>query len=237
MWNTVPEFWVKCPDRYYTVLKADKSAPRVASRTHLHALLYLIKMAGGWKKVDSYVSESAILADKYLAIREMQTPMIDYLEWDPGPMRRTAHNQLGAQGVRLHLLGKDLLKNPMCAELKEILEQVVDYVLISDGAWSLTDISSDTESWLFLRLQALTYRLLLLEKAEPLEDCIRLTMLNFLLNAVQHHGAQVSAALVAVRLRSALITMEPWEERFGDGLLLWVLCTGAMTSIATPERE
>jgi hypothetical protein len=74
------------------------------------ALVRLVEDSGGWDSVDSYVLESSILADKYLALYEMTIPVIP-LTWDPGPMPKARQDELQIQPhSTLPQLGKKLLK-------------------------------------------------------------------------------------------------------------------------------
>lgn len=47
-----------------------------ASRTHLEGLVHAVTVAGGRYLFNSYILDSAILLDKYLAIATMKPPML-----------------------------------------------------------------------------------------------------------------------------------------------------------------
>ena len=66
-WSAMPEIWTKCPSRYASVPISDKRRVLTTSGIHMRALVQLVEDAGGWGSVDSYVLESSILADKYMA--------------------------------------------------------------------------------------------------------------------------------------------------------------------------
>ncbi|RFU29295.1 hypothetical protein B7463_g7024, partial [Scytalidium lignicola] len=238
-WGAIPELWTKCPPRYISVVNSDKRNRIEAARTHMRALISVVENVGGWKNVDPYVLESSILADKYLAIYQMTTPVIP-LNWDPGRMLKARQNEfLVHPDNTIPQLGKKLLQVPMCQELAEVVGDVIDYVRMAQCAWSCVDIlTALDESWLFLRNQALVYRLLsLADSLQTRENCVRITTLLFLLNATEYHGAHVSARTTLRSLISALVHSRLWEEGFEYGILFWCLCTGAMTIEPCHERD
>ena len=102
--------------------------------------------------------------------------------------------------------------------------------------WSRIDVSSEIESWLFLRLQALIYQMLNLKDLPCFDECIRLTTLAFLLNATECLSARISVRTLLPRLKSALIHANVSEPPFGDELRSWCLCTGAMIKQHSPEK-
>jgi hypothetical protein len=238
-WGTIPEIWTKCPARYISVLNSDRRDGLKSCRIHLGALLRIVSDAGGWKMLDPYILESSILADKYMAIHEMSTPVIP-LTWDPGPMSKARQDELQIHPEStLPHLGKKLLEATIGQQLATVIEAVVDFARIAHCAWSCANklISLD-ENWLFLRHQALVYRLLSLpDSLQGLENCVRITTLIFLLNAAEYHGAYVSARTTLKYLTSALIRARLWEEGLRDGVLFWILCTGAMTTEQSRERD
>lgn len=238
-WGAVPELWTKCPSRYISVLNSDKRNRLQDAKTHLSALVKVVENAGGWKAVDPYVLESSILADKYLALNEMTTPVIP-LTWDLGRMPKARQDEFQlSHKESLPRLGQKHLQIPMCRALTEAIEEVVDFLQTAHRAWCCVDLlTSLDENWLFLRNQALVYRLLSLpESLEKVEHCIRITTLLFLLNSTEYHGAYISARNALQYLASALIQARLWDQTFDDGLLFWCLCTGGMTIESSHEKE
>jgi hypothetical protein len=206
------------------------------------ALVRLVEDAGGWGSVDSYVLESSILADKYMALYEMTMPVIP-LTWDPGPMPKARQDELQIQPQStLPQLGKKLLKVPMCHKLAQVIGDVIDFARMAHCTWSHADrLTSLDENWLFLRHQALVYRLLSLgDSLQPLENCVRITTLLFLLNATEYHGAYVSARMTLQHLISALVRARFWEEDdlgYEQGVVRWCICMGALTLEPSKERD
>ncbi|KAH8817442.1 hypothetical protein F5884DRAFT_748906 [Xylogone sp. PMI_703] len=237
-WGAVPELWTKCPPRYISVLNSDKPNRLEAARIHMRALVDVVDNAGGWKNIDPYILESSILADKYLAIYQMTTPVIP-LNWDPGPFPKARQDKFHVQPDNvLPLLGKKLFKIAMGEELAGIIKDVVGFARLAHCAWSCTEVlTAQDENWLFLRHQALMYRLLSLSNPQGIENCICLATRLFLLNATEYHGAYVSARTTLRHLKKALIHARFWEEGFDNGVLFWCLCSGSMSPERSDEKE
>ncbi|KXX81413.1 hypothetical protein MMYC01_202654 [Madurella mycetomatis] len=243
-WNHMPPVWARCPSRQALALRKDNPS-RAASRMHLQALVRFINDNGSWGAFDPYVIESAILADKYLSLWETESPIIP-LTWDPGPLSRAVRDVLGIdedEGTKSGVeMGNNLLHLPLCKHLKDIIADLADYTRIARAAWAQPEtVTSELQSWLFLRLQSFYFRLMLLDKdrLSPLDDCIRIIVLTFLLATTHYHGAVVCAANMVSKIRSALVRASFWDENvFGSrGLRFWCLCMGAIAAGATLERE
>jgi hypothetical protein len=239
MWNHMPELWARCPPRQALAMRIGNPSQKT-SRTHLQALVHFVEEAGGWGVFDPYILESSLLADKYLALWEMTPPIIP-LTFDPGPLPETlrgAVTQLHADGT-LNRLGQNFLNHPyLDATLRVIVADVADYVRIARGAWAQLSVVSSLQSWLFLRLQALFYRLLLLDYLPPVDEAVQLTVLTFLLATTQYHGARLSAESTSWRIRSAMLNARYWDnEEFTDGLRFWCLVTAAMSTKGPTQKE
>ncbi|KAL6243857.1 hypothetical protein RBB50_009291 [Rhinocladiella similis] len=238
-WGATPAMWTRCPERYISVQKSDIANGLEAARTHLNALIRLIEAAGGWSNVDMYILQSALLADKYMAIYNATTPVIPF-DWDPGPLSKARQMELGFDpGSILPRFGSKLLEIPAHPELHDIIECVVDFAKTAQCAWNCTDLlTTSDEDWLCLRHQALIYRLLLLPPSlGPLDRCVRHTILLFLLNSTEYQGCQQSTGRPLSRLKTALISLRYWEMGQDDNLLFWILATAAMSTQPSPERN
>lgn len=237
LWNGIPEMWTKFPARYTSATKTVRRCLD-ASRTHLHALLLLVEGAGGWQNVEPYVMESSILAAKYLARNELTTPVVP-LTWDPGPMPPMKRDELQLQKYdNLSDLGKNLTQSSTNLKLQQILRDIIKYTRTAHSAWLAdADLTLELESWLFLRLQALSYRLLSLDWLEGVDNCIRIATLVYLFHGIEYDGGQLSALTTLRHLRSALVDATFWNTSFDRELLFWCLCTGAMTSQPSHERD
>jgi len=234
LWNGLPAMWSKCPQGYLANKSAGGSNP-AESRHHLNALLHLITQMGGCSTLDPYILDSVILADKYIAISGMTAPLLD-CTWFPNS-KPTPDIQNITSSYWLPRLGSQLLQIPMESSLRQIIQDTADCVRIADQAWSAPDlVSAEVEEWLFLRLQALTYRLLSKDSLQGSDNCIRLATLVFLHNAKAYHGGHVASAALAEHLRSALVNTSFEDKTFGPGLQMWCLCTGAMVGTEFPER-
>ncbi len=91
--------------------------------------------------------------------------------------------------------------------------------------------------WLFLRNQALIYRLLSLTPETTLEDCVRFALILSLLHNTQYQGARISAKALLPYLMSALLRVEPEVKVRSMMLLFWIACSGAMTAEHCRERH
>ncbi|KAI8724079.1 hypothetical protein NCS52_00265100 [Fusarium sp. LHS14.1] len=207
-WSGSPNLWTRCPERHKAMMSAP-STDASAARTHLNALSRVVGSAGGWSKFDPYVLESTILADKFLALAEFKPPVVP-LTWDPISLFPG-----NIEGTQLTLLQHNLLTS----------------------YWSGGERYANVETNLFLKLQALTYRLLHLQDLEKSDNCIRTTTLTILLSATQYHGSQASARTLISRLRQALVEARFCSDGLDEGIRFWCLYTGAMTTEASPDKD
>ncbi|KAH8201794.1 hypothetical protein TruAng_004058 [Truncatella angustata] len=238
LWIGLPNIWRRCPDRQAAILQTDVSCALRASRTHLKALLRMIEHAGGWSAVDSYIRESAILADKYLSFTEATRPLTNYRAWDPGPMGGCIERTLVTPRFKDDRLGESLLQVSMCLELRSVVEEVIGYVQFAEESWSspvqMTEMQRETESWLFLRLQALIFRLQCLENLVGIEECIRIIMTVFLLETTQYYGSWLCSLMTIQRAHSQLLEIYAVADQ---DFAFWFFCTVAMSHEPSRERE
>jgi hypothetical protein len=232
MWNGIPEMWAKCPPRRAGAVKSAKQCRR-ASRIHLRALVSLVNGAGGWDNVNPYVLESMILCDKFLAILEMTRPILP-LKWDPGPLPSPSPKQLQSN---LRRLAEGFTRLDLRPDLAELIQEIADYVRAAQFNWEYSNVTLKEESWMYLGIQALNYRLLLMDDLEGIENCIRLATLLFLQNVIHFEAVQISAIVVLQHFKAAATEAEIWRQNDHSGLRLWCLCTGGMTPELTNERE
>ena len=233
-WNNSAIMWSLQAGRKARLMKSEDETLQ-ASRTHLKALSYLVDLQGGWHMVDPYILESTILADKYIALKEMTAPLLSPQSFDPGPMAQERQRALGIRVGGPSGLGVKLLQLAIGEELQCIVRDVVDYTQVAHRAWKCANISPEDESWLFLRLQSFTHRLLCMGVRVGLQRCVQVTLFLVLLNATQYRGACVAAQIQLPRLRAA-IEARLWKIESKDDLQLWCLCTGAMTE-GHPDTE
>ncbi|MCJ1329220.1 hypothetical protein MMC10_005898 [Thelotrema lepadinum] len=235
LWNSISEMWIEDPAQSSNMLE-NRNNSRQAARTHLSAMLCIVKHIGGFGKVDPYVMESMILAGKFLAINDMTMPLMP-MSWDPGPLPEARRKDLTDCDVKQITQGLNLIRISICDELKQIVRDIVDYVQVAEHAWASPKINPADESWLFLRLQTFSHRLLHLRELSDLENCVRLTLLLFLLNTTQYRGAQISAQILLRRLHSAILETHRLKVPSGAGILFWCLCTGALTAYSSNIRK
>ncbi|KAH8890080.1 hypothetical protein GQ53DRAFT_824730 [Thozetella sp. PMI_491] len=246
-WDDVPELWMRhCPARYSYLksLQANPSyQPGAKSRMHFSAIAGYVDMMGGWGTQDPYLMESIILLGKFLAFLDGKPPVIHYSVFDPGFMSAELHKTLDAPHESLSRLGTGFFELPMCAELREIVPWVADFVWTAEVAWSSTTVTGEVETWLFLRLQALLYRFLLQDAGGwTLRDSsLRFALLVFLLHSTENSGSKLCATeFLAVYLRQSLerFLPPPAEDAQFRRAHFWCLCTGAMVSRpSSPLRE
>ncbi|CAH0041105.1 unnamed protein product [Clonostachys rhizophaga] len=233
-WNTTPSIWARYPMRALSILEVDALASNSA-RPHLDIMNNLVSEAGGWKKFDPYILESTILADKYISITNWEAPTLPFT-WDLGPLP-TGLIDYEHSASSIPTLGTGFRIVPITGSLQRIVEDITDYVHFAEAYWAGTRRFHHLEHHLFLRLQALLYRLLLLSNLDDINSSIRLTAMIFLLSATEYHGAQVSAATLLPRLRSSLLAARFWEGVFDEGVRLWCLVTAAMTTQKSVDQS
>ncbi|EEU41125.1 uncharacterized protein NECHADRAFT_76923 [Fusarium vanettenii 77-13-4] len=229
-WSGSPNLWTRCPERHKAMMSAP-STDTSAARTHLGALSRVVGSAGGWSKFDPYVLESTILADKFLALAEFKPPVVP-LTWDPISLFPGY-----VEGTRLTLLRHNLLSKVVSLDLYLVLQDVTNYFHYAASYWSGGERHANVETNLFLKLQALTYRLLHLQDLEQSDNCIRTTTLTILLSATQYHGSQASARTLISRLRQALVEARFCSDGLDEGIRFWCLYTAAMTTEASPDKD
>ena len=132
LWNSISEMWKEHPSRSAISLEHQDSSQK-AARTHLGALLSVVKHIGGFDKIDPYLIESMIMADKFLALKDMTLPLIP-MDWDPGPLPKARRQDFSAGHKKRPVQGQNLLRVPMCNELKQIVRDIVDYVEVAEDA-------------------------------------------------------------------------------------------------------
>ena len=173
-----------------------------------------------------------------MAILEMISPVIP-LTWDPGPLPTARHNELLMNYTStLPRLGEKLIKAPMSQPLVQIIKDLIVFSRTAHCVWSEVDkVTAADEHWLFLRHQALLYRLLLLRDLDNREESIRITTILFLLNALEYQGTSVPSRSTLRHLTVALIDARFFEDGFDESILFWCLCTGAMGKDPSSERD
>ncbi|KAI9151315.1 hypothetical protein HJFPF1_08517 [Paramyrothecium foliicola] len=231
LWACTPLLWSRSPEKFNSMRR--RHTHPVAVRTHLSALVELVSAYGGWKVVEPYLLESCLLVDKFAAIAQPAAPMID-LSWDPGPIPPLGTLPQPASGISekeriiLRDLGQGFVQAGLNPLLFEVLLNSVAYLQTALACWSMAaHVTTETETWLFRRLQALIHRLLhMVQLEQGIDICTRLVTLVTLLSTTDHHGTRVAAWLLLPHLQSALIQHRdlPLQFRF------WCICTGALSA-------
>ncbi|KAF2238850.1 hypothetical protein EV356DRAFT_504176 [Viridothelium virens] len=235
MWHGIPQLWGKAPSKYRTVLKTAENY-REASRIHLRALAVLVTEIGGWKCVHPYVLKSMILADKFLAIADAIKPTLP-LAWDPGPLVLSKQSSFQVPTGCLLRLGEGFTRMELRHDLADVLLHIVEYCRAAHGIWGHCAVTSDDERWLYLRLQALIYQLLLLHQLPKIENCIRLATLLFLQNVTQYQGFQILATIILRQFDATVLATNVSEVPEDSEVLLWCSCMGGMATEKSDEKQ
>ncbi|KAL9037513.1 MAG: hypothetical protein Q9214_005671 [Letrouitia sp. 1 TL-2023] len=232
MWHGIPTMWHSYPTRLAQV----DSCLLQSSRTHLKALNALVQQAGGWTDISPYVLESAILADKYLAAFKMK-PTVIPVTWDPGPIPPMMYGKSATFGYAN--LRQSFMNLRIDPRLQDAIQDVVCFVHIAQGLWYSQDalLTAAAEGWLFKRLNALTYRLWLLQLPKGFEDCVRHTVLLFLSSTTHYRGGYMGAAIRVHNLKLAWTESLHWPQDMDQGLYLWCVCTAALTPWPCKDRQ
>jgi hypothetical protein len=234
-WNSLPKMWNKCPERRAAADKVMHTC-RKTCYIHLRALIGLVDSVGGSQNIHSYVLESMILMDKFLAMTEKTKPLVP-LTWDPGPFPPFVQDMDVAYSERMGMLGGRFLQINLGGLLLQIILDVADYVRTAQYHWDHCEVTTEDENWLYFRLQSLIYRLCLLDGIEIGDNCVRLATLLFLQNIIHFEGMQIPAITVLRQLKAALLTGATVVESKERGLLFWCLCTGALVKESGDDRQ
>ena len=207
-----------------------------ASEMHLKVLKGLIADIGGMNMIEPYVMESLILADKYLAMYRLSRPILPFT-WDPGSTPSETLQALHARDMNTKVAGKSFELLCISRDLCAIISDIEDYAGIARSAWASSNLQEDDESWLFLRLQALFYRLLLFESSSELEESVRVATQLILLNTSRYRGAQLSARSFLSHLETTITKLQQEAVSVTRGLMFWLVSAGAMVEMACEERD
>ena len=237
LWTAIPDMWRKIPKRYHSWTTETSERGLAAAEMHLVFLRSLVEMNGGMMAMDPYVMESLILADKFLALYRMSRPILR-LSWDPGCLSAETRERLGLEvDYFSYRLDKRFLDVELSEPLLYIISDIVEYANIARSAWDSNSLEPKDESWLFLRLHALFYRLLSLKSASTVDECVRITAMLSLLSATRYQGSQVSALGVLAHLKVAIGILQSSAISVTRGLMFWFVCTGAMVGMPCEQRD
>lgn len=217
-----------------------------AATSHMQILRHFVLRFGGMKKLDPYLMESLILGDRYLAVGKFASPMLPF-DWDPGAFSKQGNSPISSAdspGLGPAQLAKGFFELDHGDLHLEILEMVGD-ILESLRFSHYLNIQKRTrdpkiERWLFLRHQAIIYRLLQLPTMSgSIQECCRIALMIWLLKITAYHGAARVARGLLTRLADALgsLCSENPPTVPGLKLLFWIHCLGAMTAEYTAERD
>ncbi|KAI3327864.1 hypothetical protein HD806DRAFT_484209 [Xylariaceae sp. AK1471] len=235
-WANHPSLWTRCSGRHAVMLRA-RSMSTTPARLHLNALIHMVNSVGGWDYVDPYVLESTILLDKFVSGTDAIPPVLP-LTWDPG---RTPPITEYRPPIYYGHLGERFPQAVRCRDLLDILRDIATFATIALDYWACPQsYTTDMESWLFRRLQALVYRLMLLVELEHIDECTRLAAIVLISNTTEHNGPQTFAETSVQHLQKALIRAR-FEDDRGDmapDLKLWCVLIGCMAAkSSSPEKN
>ena len=210
-----------------------------AAASHLKMTRHLVIRNGGLTKLNPYLMESVLLCDKYVAIGRSEAPIFP-LDWEPAPLpTQKMPNSLDAplselaQGffeLEEHLLGPKILQIIHDIRVCALVSQQLGTQAISDPA---------DQHWLFLRHQAIFWRLLSMPTASSAtQNCCHVALIIWLLKVTVYFGAQRWSKRLLPRLKAAILDVDNAAvEGCPPRLLFWITCLGAMTAEYTEERE
>jgi hypothetical protein len=211
-----------------------------AAVLHMKVAKTLMAEAGGPTNLHPYILSSLILGDKYLAITRMQPPILP-VDRDPGrtpPAGNIAsshvHPPLRDLGASLiHLIRERAI--PSGSPLLSLITDAVEYLHVSRSIWHSTHPDDRMEQWLFLRAQALCYRLLSPQNLGPVEECVQLTTLIFLISLAKYQGMAMSVRLLVPRLIELIGPLQVSQLHQDDNLselLFWAVCIAGVALVA-----
>jgi hypothetical protein len=216
-----------------------------ASAAHLKIIRHFIAQVGGIHKLEPYVMESLILGDKYLALSYLalgkSVPPILPLDWDPRQMfpARVQILQITHNPVLDHLASAlfALDEEVLSQDMQIVIADLVACLQIAHSICESPDADPADERWLFLRHQALIYRLLSTSTTNIVQECCRIALLVWMLKVTKYFGAQRCSRSLLPHLKDTLLKLEPDVVYANVELVFWITCVGAMTAEETQERD
>lgn len=211
-----------------------------AATAHLKMTRHLVTQFGGLTKLDPYLMESILLCDKYVAIGKSEAPIFP-LDWEPGSL--SAQKMLKIQTEVEPLLSNlaqgffDLEKHILDPEMLQIIDDIRVCAQASQQIGSQETKDPSDQHWLFLRHQAIFYRLLSLSTRTEIQGCCRIALIVWLLKITGYFGAQRWSKRLLPGLKAAIIRLESAGEWCPLVLMFWMTSLGAMTAEYTDERD
>ena len=218
-----------------------------AAATHMSMVRYFLDVIDRGRDIDPYIRESMVLGDKYLALKLGTTPMLP-MQWEPTPLTEQELVEI-SQGIDPSLteVGKYILQlrpPTISMSLVSIIHDVVTCIKVSNYAWSEDRIrptpKTKLHEWLFWKHQAIIYCLIADRHHSGLEQCLRITILIWLLTITAYSGAVSYVKLLLPQLKEALKgywTTDAVHNNHNTtgnaetlGLLFWIASVGARTS-------
>ncbi|KAK4185952.1 hypothetical protein QBC35DRAFT_453707 [Podospora australis] len=240
-WQDVPELWSRCPPGYVAATKY-RDPIGTKTRMHLRAVLGLVDQMGGWQRFSPYVVEVIIKADIYIALKEGIASSPLKASWDPGPVPPLVSGESRQRTDTLPRLGQALLRIPMHPDLHAMVVDIRDFVRIAENAWedmtakNQPQMNPELGEWLFKRYAAFKYRLMTFEGLEGQDLCILLAAQIFLFNASTDN--EIVMGCFGEGLHIAIAAASSFgDNTFDQGLMLWCLCTAAMTASPGASRD
>ena len=222
-----------------------------AAASHLKMTRHLVIRNGGLTKLPPYLMESVLLCDKYVAIGRSEAPIFP-LDWEPvslptiQKLPNSQDNRLEAPLTELAQGFFELEEHVLDPNTLQIIHDIRVCARVSQQ-WGTQAIPSDPsdQHWLFLRHQAIFWRLLSLpttvssETETETQHCCRIALIIWLLKITVYFGAQRWSKRLLPRLKAAIVRVDDaaTAERCPPKLLFWIACLGAMTAEYTDERE
>lgn len=230
LWNAAPRMWFHefaVDEGYFATC-----------RIHIQAMLEVIRDAGGWDKFSPYILEGMVLVDKYAALYGNIAPLIP-LTFDPGaegldfqPSRVPAEDIIPDIATGFRRLSVD-------RDLAQILADTGRFYHTAAGVWQTkVNLTPQQENHLYLRFQALHYRLLLLNPKPDdwTNHLIRLASLVVLCNITLYSGGLMATDWTSQHLRRMMENGLSWKGAVDEEVWLWCLCTGATTRLPVANR-
>ena len=205
-----------------------------AATAHMEMIRYSLERVGGFAVLDAYMVESLVLTDKYLALTRLRPPILPS-SWDPGPMssaQTAAIDQL--MGLELQGIGRAFLRAPLSDVLEPRLGSILRDLIICIKAVYCLDAVAITEHELFLRHQALMYRLLCLETTDAVSESSRIGLIIWLLKITSALEAERAAKNLLPHLRQCLACIA--GDEYILCLALWLATVGARVAEFMEER-
>jgi len=174
---------------------------------------------------------------RFLALLTQSLPVLD-VDWEPTPWPTDELLKIRiAIGAPLSHLGstfwQDIDASIATSTYAHLVSDLVECSHVAYWLWSESGISSEQQRWIYLKTQALSYRLMALTPTSDEHILLRAGLLRWLQCITDCVGTRLCSLVTLDRLEAALKEMNGISLKASPGLWLWCSSLGAMIALST----